>query len=214
MTYGAIEFDLSRLCPLVRQHFLVYCTAMPTEDRDAIVLHIHDLALLPEAFYFALFNAGLTRIVAGAGCVSDFPGYAIAAQVPVPTRPGESFTSVPCAYDRASKVVLLGTRPAHPLREAPSPALHELGHAAGDLLGYDNSVGVRSEYARLLPQLPPALIGSSLRNETDCIREFFAQSVEHVILETDLSRWLFSREYRELIQCLVSKGAAAAEMES
>lgn len=171
-------------------------------DGEQIRQHMAELDLLPKPFLSKLKREGLKGIEIRPGSVVDFPSLGLLPGAHPPGYPeGTTYRAVPAIYNRESKTIFLGSRP----KSYRGTALHEIFHAAGNLLGYDDDFRVRQAYARSFERLEDFYKdrgGHSARGR----REFFADSAANVIMETEEAVLEYGRSYVEFVLDHVLKG--------
>lgn len=132
--------------------------------------HIAGLNRLPPSFLAKLRRNGLEGVRIGEGGVSDFLGYEYLAEKEAPGT-GHTWNTIRGLFDDSAKVILLGNAPMG-IRDT---AIHEIGHAAGYLLGYNEDIRIRSIYEKVLQNLPAFYKDDGAPSARGC-REFFAEA--------------------------------------
>lgn len=113
--------------------------------------HLADLALVPANLYARLRQKGLKQIhIANRPVPYLGSKNAVAGLAPRGWQDGSTFDIVPGAYVPAQKAVLAGGGNHGSL----SLALHELGHAVGERLGYLKHPALKAAHERLYAKLP------------------------------------------------------------
>lgn len=160
------------------------------QQRVDVVLR--DLALVPVGVIEQLRDAGLRGIYVGVGSVTDLDDLGfLRASVPIGWSPGSTYHDVPGVYVPATQVVAVAASGRS--TGAVSLALHEIGHAVGDLLGLYLGAGLflghirLAQSDRLSPYFLPA--GSELAR-----RELLAELFASVMISRELAIRDFDHE--------------------
>jgi hypothetical protein len=118
------------------------------QDIASLRVHIEDLGLIPVVMLKILEKKGL-RIIIGDKTMTRFSDDDRFKHAPRGWTVSD-WSRVPGAYDSLEKIVYAGDNKLH---GCLSLALHEYGHAAGDLLNLDNSKIVIQAHKRLYNKL-------------------------------------------------------------
>lgn len=168
--------------------------------QEAAIVHEHAAGLLavPAGVLSKLRTHGLARIQMGKGGVASFPGFEEYQGIQIPLAPrGVTWDSARGAYISRLKEIALGTG-SHGYEGTPT---HEIGHALGDLLGYDNSLRLASEYKaksrgslrKVSAYYPDGRL--TVRGK----KEFFAETVSLGIMSRGSLKAFFSDAYYTFI---------------
>lgn len=120
--------------------------------------HIEDLSLIPANAIKRTTREGVSMIVFSGSAADAIPS--IANERPRGWTEGKTWKDVGGIYDPASKTAIAGSVfGGHRSGAASdhSTAIHEYGHAMGDVLGYDNHPDLIAAHIRLYGKLEPYL---------------------------------------------------------
>jgi hypothetical protein len=186
--------DYSRLSEELGDGLRVINARINAKEAAIIQEHVAGLLAVPAGVLSKLRTHGLARIQIGKGGVASFPGYEAYQSIQIPESPcGITWNEARGAYLPSRREILLGTG-SHGYRET---ALHEIGHALGDLNGYESSYLLAREYAfqadgvfgRNRAFYPNGCKSARGR------KEFFAESVSFAIINRAKALRLFGPEY-------------------
>jgi SPP1 gp7 family putative phage head morphogenesis protein len=162
------------------------------DDGEHVVQqHLEELALLPDTLHKKLVAAGLQDVHFGKKSMPylDANQQYRNAQ-PRGWPPGSTWDEVAGAYNRGNKSVVAGWTPqGHGSRSA---AIHEYGHAIGDLLGYNDHPALDAAQRRLYDKLNPYLQQGGPGGAAGK-SELLAEGMAHVVV----NRWGAIRDYDE-----------------
>lgn len=190
--------DYSRLSEALGDGLRVIDARINAQEAAIIHEHVAGLLAVPVGVLLKLRTHGLARIQIGRGGVASFPGYEAYQSIQVPTAPrGVTWDDARGAYISSRKEMVLGTGSFG----YEGTATHEIGHALGDLMGYDNSLRLASEYR--------AKSRGSLRKVSAYYpdgrltdrgkKEFFAETVSLGIMSRGSLKAFFSDAYYTFI---------------
>lgn len=153
---------------------------------------------MPNGVLAKLATHGLARVQIGKGGVASFPGYESFSHTQIPTAPrGAKWSDARGAYIPSRKEIILGTGSYG----YEGTAAHEIGHALGDLSGYESSEILAWEYriqANGIFGRNSAFYANRQLSATGC-KEFFAETVSLGIMSPDALEANFSRDYVNFI---------------
>ncbi|MBI2298258.1 MAG: hypothetical protein HYU66_04780 [Armatimonadetes bacterium] len=155
----------------LRGHLTVTDAADP-EVQD----HLDDLALLPRALYERLAAAGV-QVYVGCGNLTELDDNGDLIGVRPPGSPfGSRYEHFGGLYRFDRREVTIGTVPP----SQTNRALHEVGHAVGDVLGYNGSSELAAAFNASFAGLPDAVkqYGRTARGRRETLAETFAATVE------------------------------------
>lgn len=210
MLSEAARADLERLTAILGSRLRLFPDGMEPGEEALVAIYLRDLLLVPSSLWSRLTGgmAGtrLEHVWIGKGPVCAFPGFEDYANEPIPGSPGRTYLDVPCSYNWERHTILLGSEPRSEIDKAESAAMHEVGHALGNILGYDDDYRLKAEFGRLSARLPTS-VG---------MREFFALSFEHVIMKSRLgmSETFLSAQYKQFLRDVVLRGKAPQTKEA
>ncbi|MBI2266621.1 MAG: hypothetical protein HYU64_15900 [Armatimonadetes bacterium] len=119
-------------------------------ELPAIQEHVRDLTKLPTGTVSRLLSAGLKGIRIADKSIRELaPGQSFTAQKPRGWSEGATWDDVHAAYFPGSGIVCVG-KGRH---DSYSAVLHEIGHAIGDLLGFDDHPLLIEAHKRLYNKL-------------------------------------------------------------
>lgn len=186
--------DYSRLSHELGDALCVVDAKVSSQEAAIIQEHVAGLLSVPSGVLSKLRAHGLARIQIGKGGVASFPGLEAYQGTQIPNSPyGTSWDEARGAYLPSRREIFLGTG-SHGYKET---ALHEIGHALGDLNGYDGSYLLAREYnfqADGIFGRNRAFYPSGCKS-TRGKKEFFAESVSFAIINRDKVTRLFDPEY-------------------
>lgn len=165
----------------------------PGRDGDVIRRWLADLDSFPKELLARLRRRGL-RILVGIGCVVDFEGFWDLLYENVPGRgPRARWKDVGAMYSGRLHTIVLGT-----VAPEPHTVPHELAHALGHMFGHYERHEVDRAFRRYLAQVRPG----SEPDPRSCDygfwrKEFFANSVAHVILMKQGGKSILTRDLTE-----------------
>lgn len=188
----------SRLSNELGDRLCVLDARINAREADVILEHVNALVATPKGVLAKLATHGLSRVQIGKGGVASFPGYDLFNHIQIPTAPrGATWSDARGAYISSRKEIILGTGS----RGYEGTAAHEVGHALGELMGYDNSLRLAVEYR--------AKSRGSLRKVSAYYpdgrltdrgkKEFFAETVSLGIMSRGSLKAFFSDAYYTFI---------------
>lgn len=134
--------------------------------------HLKDLTLLPQNISKRLVEKGLKEINIANKKVTELDSNQYLKGQTPETAKSTTWDDVAGVYNPNSKSVSLGNG----MHLCESLVLHEIGHAIGDLLKYDNSKELEQAHIRLYPKLTPYYQQKAPGNIAGR-KELFAESV-------------------------------------
>jgi hypothetical protein len=160
--------------------------------------HLLLLRLVPRTILKRLKAAGL-KIVVGSQPVAKLPEGAHLAGLPMRGHPqGVTWDQGVGAYLRREKTAIIGVVD----RFQPGVGSHEVGHAIGDLLGFNRDPRLTAHHVRLHPRLAPYMQQGGPGGEAGC-EELLAIGIEAVLEASDQARKLFDEEFVTYIETQV-----------
>lgn len=146
------------------------------EDYNNILVrkNVNDLAKLPEPVLQKLKDKGLNQIQIGNISVVDMAkNDELKHQKPRNWSEGSSWDKVPGVYNPNDKTVAIGIG-SH---GSESLALHEVGHAIGDLFKLDKSKEMKEHHKRLFNKVEDYLKGGDTPGNRAGTEEMFAEAL-------------------------------------
>ncbi len=194
--------DYSRLSEALGDGLRVIDARINAQEAAIIHEHVAGLLAVLVGVLSKLRSHGLARIQIGKGGVASFPGFEEYQGIQIPTAlRGVTWDDARGAYISSRRGIVLGTG-KHGYK---GTTLHEVGHALGDLEGYDDSLLLLNEYTK---QANSKIGRLDTYYPDNCLtptgrEEFFAESVALAIMDPSKAVELFSPEYIDFLLTIV-----------
>lgn len=149
---------------------------LKVEDYDNLLVrkNVEDLAKLPERTLLELKNKGLKQIQIGNVSVVDMAKNSdLVNQKPRNWSEGSSWNEVPGVYNPRDRTVAIGVG-SH---GSEALAIHEVGHAIGDLFKLDKSKEMVEHHKRLFNKVEEYLKGGDEGGNRAGLEEMFAEAL-------------------------------------
>lgn len=164
-------FDIRRDAP----HLIALGALLEISESDSETVreHIADLERLPDGVVQALVRAQV-RVRIGDRLVRDFPE---AAGLNLQRASNIAI------YSRRYRIAMIGRGAT----ASQSPALHEVGHALGDIEGWNGDTGARAAWEATLGEIEDEHY-ENLTDPEKAIRETIAETFADLIMNGNLAR--------------------------
>lgn len=188
----------SRLSNELGDRLCVLDARINAHESEIILEHVEALLAVPEGVLAKLVAHGLARVQIGKGGVASFPGYDAYRELQIPGAPrGVTWEQSRGAYLSSQKEIILGTG-SHGYE---GTAAHEVGHALGNLSGYESSEILAWEYRNQANGIFGRNTAFYTNRQLSATgrKEFYAETVSLGIMSPDALEANFSRSYVNFI---------------
>lgn len=163
-------------------------------DDSSVQRHLDQLSRLPEPLMKKMLEKGLKGVIVGVGSVPEHEGLQhLKGKTPRGWPPEKTWDTI--AGTVVDKQVVAGTGESG----SASTALHEFGHAIGDILYFDNGYGLHQHHLRLYDKLQPYLQQGG-RDGIAGRQELLAEGVAQTLMDEGKARGLYDDEFVDWIK--------------